>query len=81
MAKNTYNEVMSGQSDANIRFTDLRNLLISKGFNERIKGDHFIYKRPDVPDRVNIQPNGNKAKAYQVKQIRQIFIKHGIKED
>ena len=81
MAKNTYNEVMSGQSDANIRFTDLRNLLISKGFNERIKGDHFIYKRPDVPDRVNIQPNGNKAKAYQVKQISQIFIKHGIKED
>lgn len=81
MAKNTYNEVMSGQSDANIRFTDLRNLLISKGFNERIKGDHFIYKRPDVPDRVNIQPNGNKAKVYQVKQIRQIFIKHGIKED
>ena len=81
MAKNTYNEVMSGQSDTNIRFTDLRNLLISKGFNERIKGDHFIYKRPDVPDRVNIQPNGNKAKVYQVKQIRQIFIKHGIKED
>lgn len=75
-----YHDVMSGKSDSNIRFADLRNLLEEYGFTCRIRGDHFIYKRTDIPDRVNIQPIGNKAKAYQVKQIRQIFIKYGIKE-
>ena len=75
-----YHDVMSGKSDSNIRFADLRNLQEEYGFTCRIRGDHFIYKRTDIPDRINIQPVGNKAKAYQVKQIRQIFIKYGIKE-
>jgi hypothetical protein len=34
--------VLSGRSDANIRFTSLRLLVKSLGFSERIKGDHFI---------------------------------------
>lgn len=78
MAKNTYDIIMSGNSDNNIRFTDFRNLILSFGFRERIKGDHFIYKRNDIPERINIQPNGNKAKAYQVKQIRMLFEKYGL---
>lgn len=78
MAKNTYDIVMSGKSDSNIRFADFRNLILSFGFRERIKGDHFIYKRDDIPERINVQPNGNKAKAYQVKQIRMLFEKYGL---
>ena len=78
MGKSTYDTIMNGKSDSNIRFSDFRNLLISYGFNERIKGDHFIYKRNDIPERINIQPLGNKAKAYQVKQIRLIFEKYGL---
>lgn len=78
MSKSTYDIVMSGESDHNIRFADFRNLLLSYGFNERIKGDHYIYKRNDIPERVNIQPSGNKAKAYQVKQIRMIFERYGL---
>lgn len=78
MNQKVYNDVMSECSDSNIRFSDLRNLLISYGFNERIKGDHFIYKRTDLPERINIQPIGNKAKAYQVKQIRLIFQKYSL---
>ena len=78
MAKNTYDIVMSGISDSNIRFIDVRNLLLSYGFRERVKGDHFIYKRDDIPERINIQPNGNKAKAYQIKQVRLIFEKYGL---
>lgn len=78
MANNTYDMVMSGKSDNNIRFNDLRNLVLSYGFRERIKGDHFIYKRNDIVERINIQPNGNKAKAYQVKQIRMLFEKYGL---
>ena len=78
MNKKVYNDVMGGKSDNNIRFTDLCNLLLSCGFSERIKGDHFIYKRADIPERINIQPNGNKAKVYQVKQVRMIFEKYGL---
>lgn len=78
MNKKVYNDVMSGQSDNNIHFNDFRNLLLSCGFSERIKGDHFIYKRSDIPERINIQPNGNKAKIYQVKQVRMIFEKYGL---
>lgn len=78
MANDTYDNVMSGNTDNNIRFTDFRNLIISAGFCERIKGDHFIYKRDDIQERINIQPNGNKAKAYQVKQVRLLFKKYRL---
>lgn len=74
---NTY-KVMSGESDNNIRFTDFRNMILSYGFRERIKGDHYIYKRDDIIERVVIQPLGNKAKAYQVKQVRMLFEKYGL---
>lgn len=78
MANNTYNTIMSGKNDNNIRFVDLRNLILSLGFQERVRGDHFIYTRNGIVEKINIQPNGNKAKAYQVKQIRFLFIKYGL---
>lgn len=74
----TYNKVMSGKSDNNIRFSDFRNLILSYGFRERIRGDHYIYKRDDIIERINIQPKGNKAKPYQVKQVRIIFSKYKL---
>ena len=64
--------VLSAQHDNNIRFYYLQNLLKQLGFRERIKVDHFIFKRIDLPERVNIQPNGNMAKGYQARQIRSI---------
>lgn len=74
----TYDLVMSGKSDTNIRFADFRNLILSYGFAERIKGDHYVYKRNDIIERIVIQPLGNKAKAYQVKQVRNLFNKYGL---
>ena len=35
--------IMSGQSDANIPFVELCNLLLALGFKERVKGDHHIF--------------------------------------
>lgn len=32
MANNTYNDVMSGKCDYNIRYADLQNLILSLGF-------------------------------------------------
>lgn len=78
MANNTYDMVMSGKSDNNIRFNDFRNLILSYGFIERIKGSHHIYKRNNIPEGIIIQPLGNKAKAYQVKQVRNLFNKYGL---
>lgn len=78
MANNTYDMVMSGKSDNNIRFNDLRKLLNSLNFEYRVKGDHFIYYRDDISEIINIQPRGNKAKGYEVKQIRLLFKQYDI---
>ncbi|MBD5499091.1 MAG: type II toxin-antitoxin system HicA family toxin [Lachnospiraceae bacterium] len=69
-------EVMSGTKDKNIRFSELQKLLEVLGFQCRIKGDHFIYYKRGVDEIINIQPEGNKAKGYQVKQIRNIILKY-----
>ena len=69
-------DVKSGTKDRNIKFSDLQKLLDSLGFQCRIKGDHFIYYKNGVAEIINIQPDGNKAKAYQVKQIRGLIIQY-----
>ena len=70
--------VLCGQQDNNIKFDDFRKLILKLGFKERIKGDHFIYKIRGLPERINIQPYGNMAKSYQVRQIRNIIIKYNL---
>ena len=71
-------QILSGKSDNNIRFSDLQKLLAGYGFDLRIKGDHFIYTRSDIEEIINIQPVGNKAKPYQVKQVRNLIIKYKL---
>ncbi|MCD8134194.1 MAG: type II toxin-antitoxin system HicA family toxin [Clostridiales bacterium] len=78
MAKDTYKDIMCGERDNNIRFIDMRKLLESPGFTYKVKGDHFIYWREDITEIINIQPDGNKAKPYQIKQIRILLHKYGI---
>lgn len=57
--------ILDGLSDKNIRFQDLRKLLISLGFSERIRGDHHIFYKEGIEEIVNLQPLRNgKAKAY-----------------
>ena len=71
-------DVMCGTKDKNIRFSDLQKLLSALGFQCRIKGDHFIYWKNSVDEIINIQPDGNQAKPYQVKQVRGIILKYGL---
>ena len=78
MNKKIYNDVMSGKSDNNIRFSDFRNSILSFGFSERIRGDHHIYKRNDIIERIVVQPLGNKAKPYQVKPVRILLKQYGL---
>ena len=70
--------VLCGTQDSNIKFSDIQLLLDFLDFCERIKGDHHIYTKKDIAEIINIQPIGNKAKTYQVKQIRNIILKYRL---
>ena len=71
-------QILGGRSDANVNFNELLSLLRSLGFSERIRGSHHIFAREDVQEIVNLQPKGAKAKAYQVKQVRQVLVKYRL---
>ena len=74
-------KILSGTQDASIQFSELQSLLEMMGCMVRIKGDHFIYTKSDIEEIINIQPKGNKAKPYQVKQIRNIILKYKLGGD
>ena len=69
-------QIMSGTNDKNVSFGDKQKALTLLGFTVRIKGDHFIYFRDGIDEIINIQPDGSKAKPYQVKQVRNIILKY-----
>ncbi len=70
--------ILSGVQDKNISFSDLYQILIALGFSVRIKGDHHIFTKAGVVEIINIQPDGNKAKPYQVKQVRNVVLKYKL---
>lgn len=73
--------ILCGTQDSNITFSDLQKVLTILGFVVRIKGDHFIYTRDDIAEIINIQPKGNKARPYQVKQVRNLILKYQLGGD
>ena len=79
--RSLYEKILGGRSDANIRFDDLRGLLLNMGFAERIRGSHHIFRKENVTDRINLQRDGNHAKPYQVRQVRMMLLKHEWEED
>jgi hypothetical protein len=70
--------LLRGTSDADIRFQDLVAVLSHLGFDERIKGDHHIFTKTGVAEILNLQPRGDKAKPYQVKQVRKVLTTYGL---
>jgi hypothetical protein len=77
-------KILRGASDANISFESLCQLLHSLGFEERIRGSHHIFSKEGVEEILNLQSKQGKAKAYQVKQVRDIVLKYqlgGLDED
>ena len=70
--------ILSGGSDANIPFSDLRHLLRRLGFDERIRGDHYIFTKESVVEILNLQPRGRHAKQYQVRQVRAVIVKYRL---
>jgi hypothetical protein len=75
-------KVLSGLSDNNLRFNDLLRLLKRLSFIERVKGDHHVFHKEGITEILNLQPLGDgKAKAYQVKQIRDVILKYKLNRE
>ena len=68
--------ILSGRSDANIRFDDLCTFLLRLGFRERVRGSHHIFVKEGIRELVNLQQDGSHAKPYQVRQVRQLVLRH-----
>lgn len=71
-------KVLSGTADSNLSFDELCRLVSNLGFEERIRGSHHIFSKEGIEEIVNLQPQGNNAKPYQVKQIRNIILKYKL---
>jgi hypothetical protein len=70
--------ILHGQSDANIRFDELRRLLADLGFEERIRGSHHIFVKAGVEQLINLQREGSTAKPYQVRQVRSVILRYKL---
>jgi len=74
-----FEKLIAGQNDANFSFDDLCTLLMKLGYRSRkTKGSHIIFQLGS--SFINLQPAGSgKAKAYQVRQVRQELQKLNLK--
>ncbi|MEO6694406.1 MAG: type II toxin-antitoxin system HicA family toxin [Ignavibacteria bacterium] len=78
--KKLIEKLLSGKSDNNFDFDDLRMIILYFGFGEEIKSSHHIYRIKGHNAFLNIQPlAGNKSKPYQVKQVRKTITRYFIK--
>jgi hypothetical protein len=74
-------KILQRQSDKNIAFSDLRQLMLYLGFEERTHGSHHIFRRDGIEEKINLQRDGDKAKSYQVKQVRLLVLKYKFGEN
>ncbi len=72
--------ILQGNADARIKFSDLRNLLLRLGFEERVRGSHHLFRRDGIEEKVNLQQDGSHAKPYQIRQVRAILIRYKLGE-
>lgn len=73
-------KLLSGKADANFDLDELVNLLKGLGFEERrTAGSHRIFLRTGIRGIINLQKTKDgKAKAYQVRQVREFLINHQL---
>jgi virulence-associated protein VapD len=74
-------QILRATSDTNIGFDDLRQLLLRLGFEERIRGSHHNFRKKGIEEKINLQRDDGKAKAYQVRQLRAVILKYKMGGD
>ena len=68
------------QRSRNVSFDDMVNLVQGFGFRlVRTRGSHHIFSHPDIPELLNLQEMGGKAKAYQIQQFLQLVERHDLR--
>lgn len=68
------------ENKSNIHFADLQKLVEAFGFHlKRVKGSHHIYQNSEIPEFINLQPDGKNAKPYQINQFLKIVERYGLK--
>ena len=70
--------ILKGASDTNISFDDLCQLMRYLGFEKRERGSHHIFRKEGILEKINLQRDNNKAKIYQVRQVRSIILKYKL---
>jgi len=73
--------IMSGKQDKNTLFAELCRALETMGFDLRVNGSHHIYTKEGIPEILNVQPDDNMAKPYQVKQVRELIKKYNLEAE
>ena len=73
-----WDRLQSRFGERNFAFDDLRAILLSLSFDERVRRSHHIFTRSGIADIVNLQPVGRLAKPYQVRQVRELIRRHGL---
>jgi len=71
-------QILRGLSDSNIAFDDLCGLLRHLKFEQRVRGSHHVFRKQGVTELINLQKDGNQAKTYQVRQVRNIIVKYRL---
>ena len=70
--------LLRGGADSAIPFDELRRLLSHLGFEERVRGDHHLFRRGGIREMINLQRDGEHAKSYQVRQVRSVLTRYGL---
>jgi predicted RNA binding protein YcfA (HicA-like mRNA interferase family) len=63
----------------NISFNEMVALIEAFGFRlSRVRGSHFIFVHPLLPELVNLQEKNGKAKPYQVREFLQLVEQYDL---
>jgi predicted RNA binding protein YcfA (HicA-like mRNA interferase family) len=63
----------------NVGFAEFRRLIEAFGFElRRVSGSHHIYRHPQVPRPLSLQPREREAKPYQIKQFLEMVEEFGL---
>ena len=75
--------LLSRQADNNIDFADLCHYVELLGFvaHPDNDGSHNVYGKEGVAEIINLQPDRSSAKAYQVRQVRNLIVKYDLQQE
>ena len=51
------------------------------GFEERTRGSHHVFRKEGIEEKINLQRDDDKAKPYQVRQVRALILKYKLGDE